>query len=561
MKYLLLTLLILTLSACNFGPSIDGIEITDQIRLPVGTTHEFKFALDPINADADALIWQSADEDIISIEDGVIEALALGQSEIEIFVEDTLLTRVQVTVVDADVVVEMVGQDERWLILDEERLPEYYHELTKDGHRFLGYFLDEDYQSYYNVHHFIDGFIRLYPKFIDETGDHQLSNDFVGDYQPGEESQLIKVEANPDQGFNFPYYIALPTTEHADENDSFRRHLILESYYYQVVDNDIDRQKSNFETRMLETHGQFVGEALFTPRIIPFIPHVCMVDTSNFEYGKEALANLPDEDVFRAYPRADEMQYILPQSMGYYITNIETAIDDLAVCDRVTGNLAFDHEIEDYIMDFAQIEQQIHAMVEDAQNRLNDSGWELEEEIFINSIEAGAQFAQRYASIYPKQVKALFAGVMQHPLIPASEIDEIELTYPLGVSNYEALFGHSFDLDAYNNIAQMYQTGLNNPIDFLNYLHGYTLLQREALYSLIEEDAFRNQWSDLIELYYQQGGRGLFVTDQYAYTNVNENLNDYIIDFFKLNRLPGGPHYDLTFQDERFSFTLSNDDE
>ncbi len=561
MKLFLLTLMIFVLSACRSSAEIEAIKITDELMLPINETHQFEFNLEPSDADLDELSWRSLDETILSVENGTIEALSLGETEIEIYQDDRFLTAIKIMVVEAGTIVEMVDHRPRWLQLEGSSIPSEYHEPDKENHQFLGWFKDANYTMPFDPTTTIEQHTRLYAKFVNLEKTVNFENHFSGDFVPGEEMKLIRVEADPDQGFNFPYYIALPSITHEEENLGYPRHLILEGYYYQFAENNLDHQRTNFENRMLGSYGHHVGEALFTPRIIPFIPQICMIDTSNFAYGKDALSIMDPTDVYMAYPRQDEMQYLFPQSLGYYITHIEQSIDDLVVCDPFDGDLLFNHDLEDYITDFENVQAQIHHMIEDAQNRLNDAGWNLESEIFINSIDSGASFAQRYASIYPNQVKAFFAGSTQQPLLPADGYADIDFYYPLGTKDYETLFGHAFDLEAFNRIAKIYHTGANNPYDDMLDLKGFKLSHREALHAVIDERGFSNQWPYIVDMYYNLGGEGLFITDRLAYSTVHADMIDYVIEFFKINRAEGGPYYDMTFEHSRFDFDLTNKDD
>lgn len=560
MKIFLLALLIFSLSACNRTPDVEGIEITDELMLSIHDTHTFEFILEPNDASAEALTWRSLDESIVHVESGTIETVGLGETEIEIHQNNRFIAAVKIFVVAESTIVEMRGHWPRWIQLKGDRLPSEYHEPEKNNHRFLGWFKDANYTQPFNPESIIASDTRLYAKFVNLEKTMNFDNTFSKDFIPEEEMQLIKIEADPEKGFQFPYYIAIPSLTHEEANLGYPRHLILEGYYYQFKENNLDYQQMNFENRMLDSYGHHVGEALFTPRIIPFIPQICMVDTSNFAYGKDALSGMDQTDVFMAYPKQDEMQYLFPQGLGYYITHIENTIDDLVVCEPSDGDLIFNHELEDYIVKFENIHQQIHHMIEDAQYRLNDAGWNLEEQIFINSIESGAAFAQRYASIYPNQVKAFFAGATQYPLLPGSSHNDYDLNYPLGTNDYEALFGQAFDLESFNQIAKIYHTGANNLGDDILYLNGFNLSHREALYNALGQRRFNDQWPYLIDAYYELGGEGLFITDTLGFNTVHTDMIDYVIDFFKINRAEGGPYYDMTYQHSRFRFELNNDD-
>lgn len=87
--------------------------------------------------------------------------------------------------------------------------------------------------------------------------------------------------------------------------------------------------------------------------------------------------------------------------------------------------------------------------IEEAKQKILElSEKKVSDKIFLNGYSASGVFAQRFALIYPEIVdRCLIGGAVGTIPIPSDEID-----YPIGIKNYEELFGKKFDEEAYKNI-------------------------------------------------------------------------------------------------------------
>ena len=87
--------------------------------------------------------------------------------------------------------------------------------------------------------------------------------------------------------------------------------------------------------------------------------------------------------------------------------------------------------------------------IEDAKQKILElSGKKVSDKIFLNGYSASGVFAQRFAFIYPEIIeRCLIGGAAGTIPIPLDEID-----YPIGIKNYEELFGKKFNIEAYKKI-------------------------------------------------------------------------------------------------------------
>ena len=80
---------------------------------------------------------------------------------------------------------------------------------------------------------------------------------------------------------------------------------------------------------------------------------------------------------------------------------------------------------------------------------------ELNDKIFLNGYSSSGCFAQRFSLIHPEIIDtACIGGASGSIPIPNTDLD-----YPLGIKNYEELFGKKFDIEEYKKITFDYYVG------------------------------------------------------------------------------------------------------
>jgi len=105
----------------------------------------------------------------------------------------------------------------------------------------------------------------------------------------------------------------------------------------------------------------------------------------------------------------------------------------------------------------------LNAMIDRFAAELRARGYAVEERVLLDGFSAGAMFAQRYALLHPRRVKAIAVGQCGGALTVPESVFEGDtagpLDWPVGVADFESLTGHRFDRDAYRRIAQLVYIG------------------------------------------------------------------------------------------------------
>lgn len=103
-----------------------------------------------------------------------------------------------------------------------------------------------------------------------------------------------------------------------------------------------------------------------------------------------------------------------------------------------------------------QIHEKVKECIDDARKYIEQiTGKKVQDKIFLSGYSASGVFAQRFALAYPELInRALIGGAAGAIPIPTKK-----LKYPIGIQDYETLFGKKFDSEAYKKIQFAYYVG------------------------------------------------------------------------------------------------------
>lgn len=107
------------------------------------------------------------------------------------------------------------------------------------------------------------------------------------------------------------------------------------------------------------------------------------------------------------------------------------------------------------VKDF-QIHEKVKECIDDARTQIEKiTGKKVQDKIFLSGYSASGVFAQRFALAYPEIInRALIGGAAGTIPVPTRKIK-----YPIGIQDYENLFGIEFDSEAYKQIQFAYYVG------------------------------------------------------------------------------------------------------
>lgn len=102
------------------------------------------------------------------------------------------------------------------------------------------------------------------------------------------------------------------------------------------------------------------------------------------------------------------------------------------------------------------IHEKVKNCIDDARLQIKMiTGKDVQQKIFLSGYSASGVFAQRFALIYPEIInRALIGGAAGTIPVPTKKIK-----FPIGIQDYEELFGKSFNSEAYRQIQFGYYVG------------------------------------------------------------------------------------------------------
>lgn len=333
----------------------------------------------------------------------------------------------------------------------------------------------------------------------------------------------ILVDADEENGFNFPYLLYYP-------NESIENtYLLVESYNASSSNttNDIDITIAvaiQYGTREGITIGSKIAERMNLPRIMPIIPRLAYV--------------VKNQEGFI-------IDYGHPHGLDRTTMLIEDYIDDV----YVWPEYEIDGIDNAYFEKLFNLEEQIYNMIVDAQNKLTQNNYQCNEKVFITGYSASGSFASRFTSFYPTKVKAMFSGGMHVPFVPATTYQNHDLIYGIGASDHMHINGKEFNLNDYNNVSKMMFLGLLDDNDPLPYSGVFSVDQRELAILLYGND-WLTRWNNVKDVYYEVGGTGLFVESKSLGHAYSPELISLIEQFFTINMNSQTPNYSLDCQSE-----------
>lgn len=291
------------------------------------------------------------------------------------------------------------------------------------------------------------------------------------------QDQLIKVAANPEKGFNYPYYLWVPKYI----NNSEQRYLLIEPNNSGIVSDDLALHDALAKELAEKLNGHYIAESLRIPFLVPVFPR-------------------PQTD-WQLYTHELNRATLLVQNG-----------------------------------DMKRLDLQLVAMVRDAQNLLSYNGIAMKDKIFMNGFSASAKFVNRFAILHPNIVRAVATGGINGiPTFPTDSVDGNVVRYPVGIADIREITGLYLDLAQYKTISQYIYMGENDTNDDTWFADAYEQQDADLIHRIIGLKMMPDRWEKSQAIYNQLGIPAQFVT----YRGIGHEVPGYVWDdlnsFFRAN--------------------------
>lgn len=289
--------------------------------------------------------------------------------------------------------------------------------------------------------------------------------------------ELQFIEANGEKEFHYPYYLFIPD-EVSKETEI---PLVVEPNNSGFLNDDLKAHVKKAEriATMDFYMGNYISRKLKLPLLVPVFPR--------FESDSHLYTHSLDRDI------------VLKQEK-----------------------------------ELKRIDLQILNMFEDARERLEELGYQTNDQFLMTGFSASGTFANRFSLIHPEKVKAVAAGGLNGLLmLPLSEMKGKELIYPVGTYDFEELFGKSFNPDAFQATPLFLFMGEMDDNDAIPYSDAFDEPERQLIYQLLGEEMQPQRWEACQMIYDSLGINATFKTYKDIGHENPEAVKDEIVVFFR----------------------------
>lgn len=292
-----------------------------------------------------------------------------------------------------------------------------------------------------------------------------------------EGGKLIYVDNDPLKGFHFPYFLFIPD----GISPEIKTYIIVEPNNTGFASDDFSEHVEKAKRRAMKDFyiGKYIAGKLKYPLLIPVFPR-------------------PKSD-WKIYTHALDRDAILQK---------HNALE--------------------------RIDLQLMAMIADAQKRLKDLSYHVEDKVLMTGFSASGTFANRFTLLHPEVVKATAAGGLNGLLmLPVVQFDNMMLDYPIGVHDFNRQFGHAFDSTSFRQVPQFLFMGELDKNDAIPFEDGYEPMERDLIFKILGKQMQPERWNKCREIYQQQHINARIVTFPAIGHDHPEKVKEEILAFFK----------------------------
>ncbi|HKO96620.1 MAG TPA: hypothetical protein VJU86_06500 [Pyrinomonadaceae bacterium] len=262
---------------------------------------------------------------------------------------------------------------------------------------------------------------------------------------PNNSPEILKVEANPKQGFAYPYYLYVPQALRTFAF-SKKNHTLL------VIPNNSGKLSDDFSVHEEDAKRRIKQNAQIADRIglaviIPVFPR-------------------PQTD-WRIYTHAIDRDSMLTSKKEY-----------------------------------ARLDLQLVAMIDDARGRLAKEKLRFDERVLVLGFSASGMFANRFTFLHPKRVKAAVVGSPGGwPIAPVGSYKGKTLRYPIGTNDFQLISGKKLDLKDLRKVPLLIFMGNQDDNDSVIFRDSYEKEDEELIFALFGKTPLE-RWEISKKLYH-----------------------------------------------------------
>jgi hypothetical protein len=288
---------------------------------------------------------------------------------------------------------------------------------------------------------------------------------------------ILQVEAQTAEGFNFPYYLFIPSGIEKDR----QVYMLVETNNTGTTSDELEVHQAKALKLAKSSYATRMARRLGGPLLVPVFPR----------------------------PRTNWQAY--------------THALDIDTLEIEEGKLK-------------RVDLQLTAMIKYAQELLRINGFKINERIFMHGFSASAKFCNRYSFLHPEMVKAVAAGgVNGLPTLPVREWNECELPFPIGIAGIERFIDKPFNEKVFRQVAHYIYMGAFDRNDTLPSRDAWREEEADIIKKALAEKMMPDRWELSRNIYHQQKLPAQLVTYNGVAHSITDEMQDDVTDFFKAN--------------------------
>ena len=198
------------------------------------------------------------------------------------------------------------------------------------------------------------------------------------------------------------------------------------------------------------------------------------------------------------------------------------------------------HQLDDTTMSIEEgplerVDRQLLNMVEHAREYLETEGYPVSTDgILLNGFSASGNFVDRFTVLHPEEVISVTAGGLNGmTLLPLEEYDGQELPYHVGLADVDQLIGELPDLDALDETNQFLYMGAEDENDTIPYTDAWTDDDlRELAVAVYGDDMIAERFSTCQNAYQKAGVDAQF----HVYEDAGHTSRSAVADVVEFHR-------------------------
>ncbi|MGB5015211.1 MAG: hypothetical protein WBO68_14415 [Pyrinomonadaceae bacterium] len=265
---------------------------------------------------------------------------------------------------------------------------------------------------------------------------------------PLTEKDYVRVNANSEAGFGYPYYLYVPPeVRNVPDKKAVQTILVLPNNTG-ILDDDLAVHEADVKRRMAGAGA--IASALKIAVLMPVFPR-------------------PKSD-WQIYTHALDRDSMVTEKREY-----------------------------------RQLDLQLVAMIDDARKKLKEDGLVFDKRVLINGFSASGMFTNRFTFLHPDRVKAAAIGSPGGwPIAPVEKYQDKTLRYPIGVADIKTVAGRKLDLKTLRNVPLFIFLGDKDTNDSVPFGDSYDDIDRELINSLFGSTPV-SRWKISEQLYKDAG--------------------------------------------------------